>query len=84
MCTSIKKTITTFTNLHSTLGKPLIKSNVILLCRLLETMKNIGYVYQKNYILMNKMIMDIIQYFEFLCLCIIEEVKVRFFSFILN
>lgn len=67
-----------FTNLHSTLGKPLIKSYAILLYRLLETMKNIGYIYQKNYIFMYKLIMDTIQYFEFLCLSIIEEVKVRF------
>lgn len=64
-------------NLHSTLGKPLIKSNVILICRLIETMKNIGYIYQKNHIVMDKLITDIIQYFEFLCLSIIGQVKVR-------
>lgn len=66
----------TFTNLHSTLGKPLIKSNVMLISNLLETMKNIGYVYQKNHIAMDKLITDIIQYYEFLCLSIINEVKV--------
>lgn len=73
---SIKHTIMTFTNLHSTLGKPIIKSNVIVICRLLETMKNIGYVYQKNHIKMNKLIIDMIQCFEFECLSIIGEVKV--------
>jgi len=66
-------------NLHSTLGKPLIKSNVILICRLIETMKNIGYIYQKNHIVMDKLITDIIQYFEYLCLSIIGQVKVRIF-----
>lgn len=81
ICTSIKNTIITFTNLHSTLGKPLMKSNVVLICRLLETMKNIGYVYQKNRIVMDKLITDIIQYLEFLCLSIINEVKVRIFFF---
>lgn len=72
----------TLMNLHSTLGKPLIKSNVILICRLIETMKNFGYIYQKNHIAMDKLITDIIQYFEFLCLSIIGQVKVR--TFILN
>ncbi|VVC44144.1 Hypothetical protein CINCED_3A019506 [Cinara cedri] len=76
LCTSIKNTIITFTNLHSILGKPLIKSNVILICRLLETLKNIGYVYQKNHIVMDKLIMDIVQYLEYLCLSIINEAKI--------
>jgi len=67
----------TFTNLHSTLGKPLIKSNVMLICKLLETMKNIGYIYQKHHISMEKLVTDIIQYYEFLCLSIIGNVKVR-------
>lgn len=67
----------TFTNLHSTLEKPLTKSNVMLICNLLETVKNIGYVYHKNHIAMDKLITDIIQYLEFLCLTIIGEVKVR-------
>lgn len=79
MCTSIKNTIITLMNLHSTLGKPLIKSNVILICRLIETMKNISFVYQNNHIVMDKLITDIIQYFEFLCLSIIGQVKVRIF-----
>lgn len=79
LCTSIKNTITTFTNLHSTLEKPLIKSNGILICILLETMKNISYIYQKNHIKMDKLLTDIIQYFEYLCLSIITEVKVRMF-----
>ncbi|CAI6354546.1 unnamed protein product [Macrosiphum euphorbiae] len=76
LCTSIKNTVITLMNLHSTLGKPLIKSNVILICRLIETMKNIGYIYQKNHIVMDKLITDIIQYFEFLCLSIIGQVKI--------
>lgn len=42
-------------------------------------MKNISYVYQKNHILMNKIITDIIQYLEFVCLSIINEAKVRIF-----
>lgn len=68
-----------FTNLHSTLEKPLIKSNVMLICKLLETMKNIGYIYQKHHISMKKLVADIIQYYEFLCLSIIGDVKVRTF-----
>lgn len=68
----------TFTNLHRTLGKPLIKSNVMLICKLLETMKNIGYVYQKHHISMEKLLTDIIQYYEFLCLSIISDVKVKY------
>ncbi|XP_025203475.1 WASH complex subunit 4 isoform X2 [Melanaphis sacchari] len=76
LCTSIKNTIITLMNLHSTLSKPLIKSNVVLICRLIETMKNIGYIYQNNHIVMDKLITDIIQYFEFLCLSIIGQVKI--------
>eukprot|EP00102_Acyrthosiphon_pisum_P025924 XP_016663134.1 PREDICTED: WASH complex subunit 7-like [Acyrthosiphon pisum] len=48
------------------------------MCRLIESMKNIGYIYQKNHIVvMDKLKTDIIQYFEFLCLSIIGQVKVN-------
>lgn len=48
----------------------------MLICKLLETLKNISYFYQKNHIKMNKLITDMIQYYEFLCLTIIGEAKV--------
>lgn len=76
MSASIKNTLMTFTNLHSTLGKPIIKSNVASICKLLQIMKDINYVYQRDHIKMNKLITDMIQYFEFLCLTIIGEAKV--------
>lgn len=56
----------------------------MLICRLLETLKNISYVYQKNHIKMNKLITDMIQYFEFLCLTVIGEVKVRIYFYDYN
>lgn len=65
--------------MHSALGKPLIKSNVVLICRLFETLKNIGYFYQKNHILMDKLITDIIQQLECSCLSIIADVKVSLY-----
>lgn len=42
-------------------------------------MKNIDYVYKNNQIKIAKLIADIIQYLEYMCLSIINNVKVRVF-----
>ncbi|XP_050529563.1 WASH complex subunit 4 isoform X2 [Daktulosphaira vitifoliae] len=78
LCFFIKNVIITFTNLHSTLGRPLTKSNVILVCQLFETLNNIGYIFHKNHIKTSKLITDIVQYLEHRCLSIIGEVKLTF------
>ncbi|XP_050426323.1 WASH complex subunit 4 [Adelges cooleyi] len=75
LCFSIKTTIKTFSNLHSALGKPLTKTNVILVCQLFETLNNIAYVFRRHHIKTSMLIVDVIQYLEYECLLIIGEVK---------
>uniref|UniRef100_A0A1B6CFX9 WASH complex subunit 4 N-terminal domain-containing protein n=1 Tax=Clastoptera arizonana TaxID=38151 RepID=A0A1B6CFX9_9HEMI len=70
--------LNTLTNLHGALGKPMTKSCVIILCKLVENVKAMQYMYSRHSVVIAKAVHHMIQRFTYQALSIIATVKVCF------
>lgn len=68
--------LNTLTNLHGALGKPMTRSSVLSLCKLVENIKSIEYIYSRHSTTIAKAVHHMIQRLTYQALSIIATVKV--------
>lgn len=71
----IRKLLMTLTNLHGSLGKPMTKSSVLSLCKLVELMKAIECIYNRHNYTIAKTINHVIQRLTYQMLVVITTAK---------
>ncbi|XP_078001541.1 WASH complex subunit 4-like [Glandiceps talaboti] len=77
---SINHLIRTFMNLHVTLNKPMTRTAVLSLCRLIEMLKSIQYTFHHRTMLVADTINHIVQHLQFMALASISTAKKRIIS----
>lgn len=71
----IKRILINITNLHYTLNKPIVKNNVIYICKLAESLKFIEHSFQSNFIHICKIFNKIISFQQYQCLALLSNIK---------
>lgn len=71
----IKRILINITNLYYTLNKPIVKNNVIHICKLAESLKFIEHSFQTNFINICKIFGKIISFQQYQCLTLLNTVK---------
>ncbi|XP_069694005.1 WASH complex subunit 4 isoform X2 [Periplaneta americana] len=71
----INRLLKTMTNLHVTLAKPMTKTAVLALCKLIELLKGIQHMYHRHYITIAESINHVVQHLAFQALSIIATAK---------
>jgi WASH complex subunit 7 len=66
----------TITNLHAALAKPMTKTAVLALCKLVELLKGIQHMYHRHYMTTAQSINHVVQHLAFQALSIIVSAKV--------
>ena len=64
-------------NLHVALSKPMTKTCVLALCRLVQLLKAIDHTFHRRSLLIAQSINHIVQHLSFMALAAIETAKVR-------
>jgi WASH complex subunit 7 len=77
----ISHLLKTVTNLHVTLAKPMTKTAVLALCKLVEILKGIQHMYHHHYMTIAESINHVVQHLAFKALNIIVSAKVCFCCF---
>lgn len=77
----ISHLLKTVTNLHVTLAKPMTKTSVLALCKLVELLKGIQHMYLHHNMTIAKSINHVVQHLAFQALSIIVSAKVCFHWF---
>nr|CAD7454963.1 unnamed protein product [Timema tahoe] len=72
---NISQLLKTITNLHVSLAKPIMKTAVIALCKLVELLKGIEHTYHRNYMSISESINHVVQYLTFRILTIVGATK---------
>jgi WASH complex subunit 7 len=72
----ISRLLKTITNLHVTLAKPMTKTAVLALCKLVELLKGIQHIYHRHYMTIAESINHVLQHLAFQALNIIGSAKV--------
>lgn len=73
---NIHHLLKTIMNLHVSLAKPMTKTSVLALCRLIELLKAIEHTFHRRSMLVTESINHIIQHLSFLALASIGAAKV--------
>lgn len=71
----IKRILINVTNLYYTLNKPIVKNNVIHICKLAESLKFIEHSFQTNFINICKIFGKIISFQQYQCLTLLNTIK---------
>jgi WASH complex subunit 7 len=68
----------TITNLHVTLEKPMTKTAVLALCKLVELLKGIQHMYHRHCMTITESVNHVVQHLAYQALSIIVSAKVCF------
>ncbi|XP_071816027.1 WASH complex subunit 4-like [Apostichopus japonicus] len=77
---NIRNTIRSVMNLHAHMNKPLTKTAVLALCRMVEMLKSIEHTFHRGTMLVAESVTHIIQHLQFMALAAIATAKKRIIS----
>ncbi|XP_072038890.1 WASH complex subunit 4-like [Amphiura filiformis] len=77
---NISNLIRTIMNLHAHMNKPMTKTAVLALCRLIEMLKSIEHTFHRRTMLIAESITHIIQHLQFMALASVNTAKKRIIS----
>ncbi|XP_022098788.1 WASH complex subunit 4-like [Acanthaster planci] len=77
---NISNLVRTVMNLHAHMNKPMTKTAVLALCRLIEMLKSIEHTFHRRTMLVAESITHIIQYLQFTSLALVNGAKKRIIS----
>ncbi|KAL1452747.1 hypothetical protein WDU94_006948 [Cyamophila willieti] len=71
----IKRILINITNLYYTLNKPIVKNNVIFICKLAESLKFMEQSFEENFMHICKIFNKIISFQQYQCLTLLSQIK---------
>uniref|UniRef100_A0A8D8VB21 WASH complex subunit 7 n=1 Tax=Cacopsylla melanoneura TaxID=428564 RepID=A0A8D8VB21_9HEMI len=71
----IKRILINITNLYYTLNKPIVKNNVIFICKLAESLKLMEQSFEENFVHICKIFNKIISFQQYQCLSLLGNIK---------